>query len=102
MLSFRRLRQLQELAVSHPVYFLHNYRKELTNAGYEEIVAPVAKPTRQAAEPSGRKGIGGASLIKKRSPNPGQAPSEAPSEESTRQATLAHLDSLIAITNDGS
>ncbi len=65
MLSSYGLNQLRKLAESHPQYFLHNYRKELANAGYEEVSDdPTPEPVQAAPKGHGKKVLSGASLIK--------------------------------------
>lgn len=76
MLKLSRLKQLQELSESHPQYFRHNYLKELTNAGYEEVSATEPKPAVQAKPGAGKKVLSGSSLVKAK-PKPRE--SEGPS-----------------------
>ncbi len=72
MLSSYRLNKLREFAVSHPQYFLHNYRKELANAGYEESPEVTPEPIKaDAPKGHGKKVLSGASLAKGRKPKSG-------------------------------
>ena len=65
MLSSYRLNQLRRLATSHPQYFLHNYRRELANAGYEEIDEPASSgPVTEAPKAHGKTVLSAPSLLK--------------------------------------